>query len=81
MQERQTAFAMRCIQWLMAQPPMPREGNTGRRLIVVGHSMGGVVARAALSRMLASGTGRLRLLANPIGCLWLAIAYLHLSLI
>ena len=50
MQERQTQFAVHSLRHLQAQHAT--SGAAGPwRVILVGHSMGGVVARAALAQL------------------------------
>jgi pimeloyl-ACP methyl ester carboxylesterase len=50
-QEQQTAFAVDCLRWLLVQHAA--HDSSARRIIVVGHSMGGVVARAAVAHLAA----------------------------
>lgn len=52
-QEQQTAFAVDCLRWLWVQHAEHATGGTSQRIIVVGHSMGGVVARAAVAHLAA----------------------------
>ncbi len=51
LQERQTAFAVGCLRWLRQQHMRLRGPGMPWRAIVVGHSMGGIVARAALAEL------------------------------
>ena len=53
LQEFQTDFAVSCIRhlWSTRKAAVPCRGSW--RVLLVGHSMGGVVARAALARLAA----------------------------
>ena len=45
LQERQTSYAVECVKWL--QQHYRQTHSTDMPVVLVGHSMGGVVARAA----------------------------------
>lgn len=55
-QEHQTAFAVDCLRWLRQQHGVRASADTPWRVIVVGHSMGGIVARAAIALSVADST-------------------------
>ena len=55
-QEQQTVFAVDCLRWLRHQHAQRREQGAAAapwRVVLVGHSMGGIVARAALAALAA----------------------------
>lgn len=51
--DRQTAFVVNCLRWLRAKHADQQSGGPPWRVILVGHSMGGIVARAALAAVAA----------------------------
>jgi pimeloyl-ACP methyl ester carboxylesterase len=56
LQDHQTAFAVDCLRWLRQRHGVRTSANALWRVIVVGHSMGGIVARAAIARLAADAT-------------------------
>ena len=53
MQEHQTTFAVDCLRWLWSRHAGHGSSTDTPHVIVVGHSMGGVVARAAVAHLTA----------------------------
>jgi pimeloyl-ACP methyl ester carboxylesterase len=53
MQEHQTTFAVDCLRWLWSRHAAHGSSTDAPHVIVVGHSMGGVVARAAVAHLTA----------------------------
>ena len=53
MQEHQTTFAVDCLRWLWSRHAAHGSSTDTPYVIVVGHSMGGVVARAAVAHLTA----------------------------
>jgi pimeloyl-ACP methyl ester carboxylesterase len=56
MQEHQTTFAVDCLRWLCSRHAVHGSSTDTPHVIVVGHSMGGIVGRAAMAHLTAGHT-------------------------